>query len=557
MTAEVAAGSPAEPAAAADTAAADAAAADTAARPSALLAAITVLDGTADLEHTRQALLAQGDPSWQWLIVTVGDRALFDEVAAATATEPRIEVIDGSTLSRAQAAMAALDVAHADFLLRLDAGDFLDPGLVGRVRELDAESWGYTDEGLPYADGTGMLRWFKPDFCPELLRSQPYLVRTAILPTAVVRRLGGLSAAGASAQWYDLVLRVADELGPAVHITGPYYLRAAEAEPQPAPWLDGTPEDRCRVLARHCDATGIAVTQVSPVTVRGRELGQRLHRRLTQTPRVSVVIPTRGGSSVIYGLRRCHVVELVESMWTDDRYPNLELVIVYDDETPAEVLQQLRELTDGEVVLVPFHGEFHYSRKCNIGAIEATGDYLCLLNDDMRVVTPDWLHEMVSLLDDPEVGAVGPKLLFADGSLQHAGHVYNGGSAGHLLFNAPGDTIDMAGLAQLTGERMGVTGACLLMRRADYLELGGLSELFPLNFNDVDLCLKIVDAGFRILYTPHAVLDHYESQTRQARIDPKEVAQMERRWRVIMHHDRVLNPLDRLPVMPRPDVMEF
>jgi GT2 family glycosyltransferase len=522
-----------------------------------MLAAITVAQNTNGLAVTLRSLQAQTDTRWQWCVVTGGDQQLFQEVFEWAAADPRVLVADGSSIPVAERLSAALSMADAEFLCVLGTGDTLDAGLVAVVRQAESGSWLYTDEATPFAEGNGQQVWFKPEFNPELVRSQPYPVRSAVLPLTVVRQVGGLSPRAGTAQWYDLVLRVLERIGPPQHLTGPYYIRAAAQHVLPPPWIDGIAVDRCRAVGEHCDRQDIELTEIAPIEVAGRPIGQRLVRRRTTATRVSIVIPTRGSSSTIYGFPRCHVVELIESMWTESRYPNLELVVVYDQDTPAAVLDRLRAITDGEIVLLPFIGSFHYSRKCNQGASAATGDYLCFLNDDMRVVTPDWLHELVSLLADPTVGAVGAKLLFADGTLQHAGHIYNGGSAGHLLFGHRSDTLEMGGIAQLTGERSGVTGACLLMRAGEFRELGGFSLMFPLNYNDVDLCLKIREGGLRILYTPHAVLDHYESQTRVARIDPAETERLQRRWRVAMHKDPMLNPLERLPVVPRPDALEF
>jgi GT2 family glycosyltransferase len=162
----------------------------------------------------------------------------------------------------------------------------------------------------------------------------------------------------------------------------------------------------------------------------------------------------------------------------------------------------------------------------------------------MDITDPSWLAELVAVLDDRSVGAVGPRLLFADGTLQHAGHVYNG-SPGHLLFGEDAGTLEFGGWAQVAGERSGVTGACLLMRADLFAELGGFSELFPLNFNDVDLCLKIRAEGYRIVYQPSATLYHYESQTRVAQVAELELTRIERRWGYELQTDRYWNELLR------------
>lgn len=523
----------------------------------ALVGLLTVATSADGLARTAASLLAQRDSGWQWCVLVPGDGEVYAAVSELAADDPRIVVGLGSAAQSADLLGSVLAMADADLVALLPPGGALDAGAVGALREAGADGWIYTDEAAVYADGSGIITWFKPPFAPELLRSQPYPVGAAFLPLDTVRELGGPNPAFGGAQWYDLVLRVWESLGDPEHVTGPYVLRPAEQNPLPPPWLDGSDDDRCRVVGAHCDRVGIAIEGVDPVRARGRALGQRVRRRVDRWPSVSIAIPTRGGSSVINGLPRVHIVELVRSIWVPGRYPDLELIVSYDSDTPEDVLESLREITGGHVVLQPFRGPFHFSRKCNEAALAAGGELICFLNDDMQVRNPDWLQAMVPLLNDPDVGAVGGKLYFADGTLQHAGHVYNGGSAGHLLFGAAADTVDSAGLAQLTGERAGVTGACLLMRRDEFVALGGFSEEFPLNFNDVDLCLKIRDEGQRILYTPAAELDHFESQTRESKVLPSEIKALERRWRVVMHSDPIMNPLERLPLLPRPDVLQF
>jgi GT2 family glycosyltransferase len=293
-------------------------------------------------------------------------------------------------------------------------------------------------------------------------------------------------------------------------------------------------------VAEHCARVGIAVDDVQPVVVQGRVVGQRLRRQLSRIPSVSIVVPTAGGSSVVRGAPRRHVVELVRSLWTVDRYPDLELVVVHDADTPADVLDELREIVGDDLVLCRYDDWFHFSRKCNVGAAVARGEYLCFLNDDMEITDPSWLTEMVVHLQDPGVGAVGARLLFPDGTLQHIGHQYHSGNAGHPLFGWRASTLAMGAAAHVAGERAGVTAACLLMRATDFQHVGGFSELFPLNYNDVDLCLKLREEGFRIVYTPHAELVHFESQSRVPRILPSELKLLTRRWSGRMSTDPYL-----------------
>jgi glycosyltransferase involved in cell wall biosynthesis len=318
------------------------------------------------------------------------------------------------------------------------------------------------------------------------------------------------------------------------HLARPYVIRTDPRLSQR--FVEGDPADHARVVSDHCARAGFPAEDISPIVVRGAVVGQRVRRAVRQ-PSVSVVIPTRGSASVIRGRPRRHVVELVRSLWVEERYPDLELVVVYDVDTPDDVLHELRALVGDSLLLHRWDSWFHFSRKCNAGAVAARGEYVCFLNDDMEVITPDWLSEMVSRLDDPGVGAVGARLLFADGTLQHIGHEYAGGGAGHPLFGWRAGTLHLGAAAHVAGERSGVTAACLLVRREEFLRLGGFSDVFPNNYNDVDFCLKVRESGRRIVYTPHAEFFHFESQTRTPRILESEQTLLRTRWPVRMRRD--------------------
>lgn len=513
----------------------------------ALIAVLTVAWDAVGLEDTFASLRAQSDTRWQWCVVISGDAPAEtnEAVQALIADEPRALAVPAAAQDPAGLAIQALELARAETVAWLDPGDRLDPTAFASVRQKLTEApWVYSDEAQLDADGEVIDIWFKPDYAPELLHSQPYALRLAALPLRMVRDVGGIRPEAKTAAWYDLVLRVAARSAPPAHLAGPFYLHGKRGDG--APYVLEHPLDRCRVVARALEAAGEEV-EVSPIDVQGRPVGQRVRRVLTRHPRISLVVPTAGTTSLVHGLPRCHIVEFVRSVWVQQRYPNLELVVVHDVDTPAAALEEIRRITDGAVALVPFRGQFHFSRKCNAGSLVATGEYLCFINDDIEVISVDWLEELASLLTDPEVGAVGPRLLFADGTLQHAGHQYDHGFAAHTLFRHAPTDVDLGGTALVTGERSGVTGACLLLRATDFLQVGGFSEEFPLSLNDVDLCLKIRALGQRILYTPHASLTHFESQSRQAAVTEAELLKIRFRWLPRLQEDPYLNPLLRLP----------
>jgi O-antigen biosynthesis protein len=503
------------------------------------LSILTVDDDPAGLRRTYASLAAQTDRAWQWCLAGGVDA----RVAAGLPLDPRIVNSAGTSGHWADRLVDAFRSATGRHVMHLRAGDELSTDAVAALAgAVPAEGWAYSDEEVQVdeeqpvdADRTAAV-WLKPDFSPEWLRSQPYPVRAAVLPRERLADLGGVRPAAGTAAWYDAVLRISEVVGEPRHLRRPHLVRTHRDASRR--FVDGDPEEYADVVRKHCERVGIRVIDVTPTTVGGCVVGQRVRRSRDPQPAVSIVVPTRGGTSVIRGRARCHVVELVRSLWVEGRYPDLEIVIVYDDDTPAGVLDELRALVgDEHLVLSRYDEWFHFARKCNAGAVAARGEYLCFLNDDMEVITTDWLDEMVTQLQDPGVGAVGARLLFEDGSLQHIGHQYTGGAAGHPLFGQPGDTLHMGAVAHVAGERSGVTAACVLVRREEFMRLGGFSDVFPVNYNDVDFCLKVREAGMRIVYTPHAEIFHFESQSRVPRILASEHTLLHRRWPMRMRRD--------------------
>jgi len=239
---------------------------------------------------------------------------------------------------------------------------------------------------------------------------------------------------------------------------------------------------------------------------------------------ISVVIPSIGSVGTVFGAERCFVVEAVRTVLATAGAP-VELIVVAGPAMPAPRRDELAALG---ARLVDIDGPFNFSASINLGAAHATGEHLLLLNDDVEVVTADWLARLLDAAG-PGVGAVGAKLLFEDGTLQHAGHTYRG-ALGHAGFGLPGDTAGRDGILTRRRRVAGVTAACLLVPFAVYDLVGGLCVDLPGNYNDVDLCLKIRAAGLDIVYEPAAVLYHFESRSRVPTIRPEELAFMDARW---------------------------
>lgn len=245
---------------------------------------------------------------------------------------------------------------------------------------------------------------------------------------------------------------------------------------------------------------------------------------------VSVVVPSIGSSGEVHGQRRVFVLEAVRSVLATTTSITREIVVVAGRDMPHEIVDQLCELDPGAVRCVPYDAEFNFSATVNLGAAHAVGRHLLLLNDDTEATSNGWLELMLDALAVPGVGAVGARLLFEDGTLQHAGHTYRG-ALGHVAFGLPGDAPGRNGVLLQRRSVAGVTAACMLTPATVYDEVGGFTTLLPGNYNDVDYCMKLRHAGYDVVYEPGAVLYHFESRSRITGIKPFEIDLIDRRWR--------------------------
>jgi GT2 family glycosyltransferase len=232
------------------------------------------------------------------------------------------------------------------------------------------------------------------------------------------------------------------------------------------------------------------------------------------------------------------VLQAVRSLLDVTDHDGLEVVVVLDPRTPRAVRDELAALP---VKLVDADGPFNFSRWSNLGVAASSGEFVVLLNDDVLVEQTDWLDVMLGFFAETDVGVVGARLLYADGTLQHGGILLNEQPL-HIFHGFAGDDPGPFGLLQIDREVSSVTGACLVTPRALWDELGGLPEEFAIAFNDLDYCLRVRRSGRRVIWTPHATLYHFESQTRRPDADQHEIDLMYARWHPELHHDPYGNP---------------
>lgn len=517
--------------------------ADSCAEPFTLHAVCIVPSGRESATmDTLASLRAQSDPAWQLTVVSAA--------AEPSHLDPRVTWVHASQPGIAEAA-ARLDTDSTRWVGFVNAGDCLHPHAVALLRRFLAERPDlrlvYTDEDQ-LDDNRGRVNpHFKPDLNLELLRSLPYLGGLLLVREDLVVELPW-EADLPGAEDHDLALRVLDACGSEAigHLPDVLYHRASgsyrcDVEVEEMVAAAG------RALERHLDRQGI------DACVQGGAFPAsfRVQYPLPRIPKVSVLLPTR---DQVQMLQRC-----LDTLLGVTDYPDLEVILLDNDTEEPEARRFLDGIRaaevelEGRVKVIACPGAFNYSAMINRGAELASGEYLLLLNNDTAVLHPEWLREMMSHALQPNVGAVGARLLFPDGLVQHAG-VILGTPADHPFEGQAGDSPGYFGRAQLAQDWSAVTAACLLVSARDFSAVGGFDagEL-AVAFNDVDFCLKLGAAGKRLVYTPYAVLLHEGSKSQREGTEGlaavqrrerylREALTMYRRWLPRLASDPAYNP---------------
>jgi GT2 family glycosyltransferase len=505
----------------------------------------------AAIESVRRQLY----PHWE---LCVADDAspgyeLWNLLRAYAHDDPRIKVTRrGANGGISAATNSALEMAAGAYVALMDHDDILPEHALYEVaaaidRDPDVALL-YSDEDKIDAEGVRSEPYFKPGFNYELLLRQNLISHLGVYRREVVVELGGLRSAFDGSQDWDLALRVVERVGRerVRHIPAVLYhwRNAGEQSSFSNSYLARCADAGRRAVEEHLARTG----QAALVTPDPRLSGWLSVRRLPPAPKpmVSVIVPSRDRAELLEQCAR----GVLES--TD--YHPLELVIVDNGSTDPEALALLRRLQQDRRVRVIEHAEpFNFSRLNNIGAAHARGEILVLLNNDVSMIHRDWLYELVANVVLPEVGAVGARLLYPNGALQHGGVVLGVGGAppvaGHLCTGAARLDLGYLGHLALPRNVSAVTAACLAIRRGVYEEVGGLDESIAVAFNDVDLCLRLRALGYEIVWTSAAELYHHESASRgldiagpaQARFQG-EVSFMRARWGEVLDSDPFFNP---------------
>ncbi|POR62648.1 glycosyltransferase [Pseudomonas syringae] len=491
------------------------------------------------LREAVESVRAQLYPRWELCLADDAstDQGVIDYLKSLGAQDDRIKVVFREHNGHISAASnSALEVATGEFVALMDNDDLLPRHalywVARTIRENPDAGLIYSDEDKISTDGTRSSPHFKSDWNEFLFRSQNMVCHLGAYRRDLVNEVGQFRVGFEGAQDYDLALRCVEKLerNQIIHIPRVLYhwrihagSTAMAGDEKPYAALAGV-----KALDEHLQRKGdVGVAELSSLGM------YRVHYKLPASqPLVSLVIPTRNAHALV---KQC--IDSIKRLTT---YTHYEIILIDNGSDEPESLEYFAQLDQEENIRVMRdEGPFNYSALNNAAVRIANGELIGLINNDIEVISPEWLSEMVSIALQPGVGAVGARLWYPDDRLQHGGVITGlGGVAGHSHKNLPKGAPGYFCRAELIQELSAVTAACLIIRKSTFEQVGGLEEEhLKIAFNDVDFCLKVKEAGYVNVWTPFAELYHHESATRgledtpqkQARFT-KEIEYIKSRW---------------------------
>ena len=481
------------------------------------------------LEEMFASVTAQTYGNWELCVVDGGSDSIetTEAVGRWTTSDPRIRFQRlTENLGIAENTNRALALATGDFVTCIDHDDLLASfALYEMARAIanqpDAEIF-YSDEDRLSAEGKRHSPFFKPEWSPELLLSSMYLGHLTVYRRDLVERVGAFRKEFDLSQDYDFALRATELTSRILHV--PHVLYHWREHPGSGS-AGGKPDARKTNLSALADAMK---RRNLPADIIEYPTTNRARLKVAQWPRVSVIVPTDSP-------RRAQIC--ANDLRAQTKYPDLEIVIVANSKLTE--LLKLSGSANDPLRLVSYDKPFNFSEKCNLGAEASTGDRLIFFNDDVEPTQSDWVQKLIEPLENSEIGAVSPKLLYEDGKIQHAGLVMGvRGLAGTAFHQRPADSTEHFNLAQSMRNVAALSAACLAMRREDFFRIGGFDSInTPIAHSDMDLCFKVREAGLRCVYTPFATLTHtghvslgWEEKKSTERVRDKASIYMLKRW---------------------------
>ena len=408
-----------------------------------------------------------------------------------------------------------LEMATGEFVAPFDHDDLLHPSVlyeyVKVINEKDAD-YIYCDEAtFKNGDVNQMITMhFKPDYAIDNLRANNYICHFSMFDRRLLEGTELYRTKFDGSQDHDMILRLTDKAKNVVHVPKLlYYWRqhagSVSSGVQAKPYVV---ESARGAVADHLRRHGFSNFKIT--STRAFETIFKITYEIIGEPKISIIIPNKDH---VEDLRRC-----ISSIMEKSTYDNYEIIVVENNSETREIFAYYEELANNPAVkIIPYQGDFNYSAINNLGVSHASGDYVLLLNNDIQIITVNWMEELLMYAQRPDVGAVGAKLYYPDKTIQHAGEVIGLGAhrtAGHVHYRQKRENLGYMGRLCYAQNMSAVTGACLLVKKALYEEAGGLDESFAVSLNDVDFCLKLRKLGYLNVFTPFAEAYHYESASR-------------------------------------------
>lgn len=463
-----------------------------------------------------ESMLQQTYQKWELCIAAGGSEQQYhiSEIISRYANDPRIKYrMLGENKSLSGNINAALHWASGDYIGLLEHEDTLAPfalyEVVKAINEHQEPDFVYSDmDKIEYVDKERFAPFFKPDFAPDMLRSYNYICHFSVIKQTLIERIGSFCSDFDSSQHHDLILRATENSNRVVHIPKILYHQRSHENSVAIDVSSKTYayEAGKKAILEHLQRLGLKGSIDF-----GNYLGSyKINYELNSRKKISIIIPNKD-----------HVKDLdgsLKSIYSKTTYDNYEIIIVENnsiDEQTFEYYESLKKYPNLTVVEWKERG-FNFAAIVNYGVLFAEGEYLLLLNNDVEVITSTWLEEMVMYLQRDDVGIVGAKLYYPDDTVQHVGvYIDKTIAAGHISYKLPQDHQGYFCRASLVQNVSAVTGACLMIKKDLYHAVAGLdAALFTVDFNDVDLCMKIRKLGKLVVFTPTAELYHHESKSR-------------------------------------------
>lgn len=466
-------------------------------------------------KHTLNSVIGQIYENWELCIADdcSTNKNIKSIIEEYRKNDFRIKVVyrtENGHISRSS--NSALELTSGEFTLLLDHDDMLTADclyhVVSTLQHHKEADLIYSDEDKIDEQGIHSVPHFKPQWCPDHFSSRNYLGHVVVCRTSILKEIGGFRVGFEGSQDYDMLLRFIEKTQNIVHIPKILYHwrihKASAAQSEDAkPYAYMAAQ---KALTEHFERIG----QPAKIDFLPGFRGYSIRYDYKKDELISIIIPTKDNYEVI---KTC-----IDSIFNKSSYKNFEVIVISNNSTEKELFHYFEKCNaeyGSQFSWYEYNVPFNFSKLMNFGRQKAKGKYLLLLNNDTEVITEDWLEAMVEQAQRPSVGAVGVKLLYPDNTIQHAGVIIGlGGIAGHTFVGMHKDEAGYFNYIQSINNYSAVTAACLMVKTSDYDKVNGFNEAFEVEYNDVDFCLKLMDAGLYNVYLPHVELYHYESLTR-------------------------------------------